>query len=131
MTVITLKLSNVIFDGYTPRQKRDNVRFLHGMGLFLLTMLFIFAPSRSFARYFVLGLYIVFAVLYKAYGACWVTEVEKTHMNTSAGAVLDPILALLGIPRTKESREVVTGVGYLFSILLMSCLMLRDMFGVY
>ena len=131
MTVITLKVSNVIFDGYTPRQKRDNVRFLHGMSLFLLTMLFIFAPSRSFARYFVLALYIVFAILYKIYGSCWVTEVEKAHHTTSIGGVLDPALALLGIPRTKESREVVTGVGYLFSILLMSCLSIRDMFGVY
>jgi hypothetical protein len=131
MTVITLKLSNVLFDGYTPKQKRDNVRFLHGMTLFLLTMLFIFAPSRSFARYVVLGLYIVFAVLYKVYGACWVTEVEKAHRSTSVGGVLDPALSLLGIPRTKESREVVTGVGYLFSILLMFCLTVRDMFGVY
>jgi hypothetical protein len=65
------------------------------------------------------------------YGACWVTEVEKAHHSTSVGGVLDPALSLLGIPRTKESREVVTGVGYLFSILLMACLMLRDMFGVY
>jgi len=131
MTVITLKLSNVLFNGYTPKQKRDNVRFLHGMTLFLLTMLFIFAPSRSFARYFVLGLYIVFAVLYKIYGACWVSEVEKIHLNTSIGGVMDPALSLLGIPKTKESREIVTGIGYLFSILLMSCLMLRDLFGVY
>ena len=131
MTTITLQLSNVVFDGYTPKQKRDNVRFLHGMTLFLLTILFIFSPSRSFARYFVLGLYIAFAALYKIYGSCWVSDVEKTYYNKSYGAVLDPALSLLGIPRTKETREVVTGVGYLFSILLMSCLMIRDMFGVY
>lgn len=131
MTVITLKLSNILFDGYTSKQKRDNVRFLHGMTLFLLTMLFIFAPSRSFARYLVLSLYILFAVLYRIYGACWVTEVEKAHHNTSVGGVLDPALSLLGIPRTSQSREIVTGIGYLFSILLMFCLMIRDLFGVY
>ena len=131
MTVITLKLSNVLFDGYTPKQKRDNVRFLHGMTLFMLTMLFIFAPSRSFARYLVLGLYIAFAILYIIYGSCWVTDVESKLHNTSPGAVLDPVLSLLGIPKTKETRQVVVGVGYLFSILLMSCLVIRDMFGVY
>ncbi len=131
MTVITLKLSNVLFDGYTPKQKRDNVRFLHGMTLFLLTILFIFAPSRSFTRYLVLGLYIAFAMLYIIYGSCWVTDVESKLHNTSPGAVLDPVLSLLGIPKTKETRQVVVGVGYLFSILLMSCLVIRDMFGVY
>ena len=131
MTVITLKLSNIVFDGYTPKQKRDNVRFLHGMTLFLLTMLFIFSPSRSFARYLVLGLYIAFAALYVIYGSCWVTDVESKLHNTTQGAVLDPVLSLLGIPKTKETRQVVVGVGYLFSILLMSCLAIRDMFGVY
>jgi hypothetical protein len=131
MTVITLKLSNVLFDGYTPKQKRDNVRFLHGMTLFLLTMLFIFAPSRSFARYLVLGLYIAFAMLYVVYGSCWVSDVESKLHNTAPGAVLDPVLSLLGIAKTKETRQVVVGVGYIFSILLMSCLIIRDMFGVY
>jgi hypothetical protein len=131
MTVITLKLSNVLFNGYTPKQKRDNVRFLHGMTLFLLTMLFIFAPSRSFARYLVLGLYIAFAMLYVVYGSCWVSDVESRLHNTTPGAVLDPVLSLLGIAKTKETRQVVVGVGYIFSILLMSCLIIRDMFGVY
>lgn len=131
MTNATFQLSEFLFAGYTPRQKRDNVRFIHGMILFLLTMLFIFAPSRSFARYLVLGLYISFAVLYYVYGSCWVSDVEAKLHNTSNGGVLDPALSLLGIPRTKETRAVVTGTGYLFSILLMTCLIIRDMFGVY
>lgn len=131
MVITTLKLSNTIFDGYTPKQKRDNVRFLHGMTLFLLTMLFIFAPSRSFARYLVLSLYLAFAGLYIMYGSCWVTDVESKLHDTSPGAVLDPVLSLLGTPKTKETRQVVVGVGYIFSILLMFCLIIRDMFGVY
>lgn len=131
MTNATFQLSEFLFEGYTPRQKRDNVRFVHGLTLVLFTLLFIFAPSRSVGRYLALTFFVVVAFLYKYYGSCWVTDVETKLYEKSSGAILDPVLSLLGIPRTKESREIVVGVGYLFVIILMGCLAIRDMFGVY
>lgn len=131
MTNATFQLSEFLFEGYTPRQKRDNIRFVHGLTLIIFTLLFIFAPSRSFGRYLAFTFFVAVAFLYKYYGSCWVTDVEERSYNKSSGAILDPVLSLIGIPRTKESREIVVGVGYLFVIILMSCLVVRDMFGVY
>ena len=131
MTNATFQLSEFLFEGYTPRQKHDNIRFVHGLTLIIFTLLFIFAPSRSFGRYLAFTFFVGVAFLYKYYGSCWVSDVEKRTYNKSNGAILDPVLSLIGIPRTKESREIVVGVGYLFVIILMSCLVVRDMFGVY
>ena len=131
MTNATFQLSEFLFVGYTPKQKRDNIRFVHGMTLIIFTLLFIFAPSRSFGRYLALSFFVTVAFLYKHYGSCWVSDVESKTYNKSNTGVLDALLSLLGIAKTKESREIVTGVGYFFAIILMSCLAIRDMFGVY
>lgn len=124
-------LADIFFPHCTPKQKRDNIRFFHGMIIFGLAMMFIFAPSRSFARYLILVLYIVFALLYYFLGDCWVAVVEREVYKKGNAAVLDSLLSLLGVPRNIYNQYMITGVAYVFSNLLLGCLMIRDMFGVY
>ena len=124
---------DTVFSHCTPKQKRDNLKFIHGMGVLFLAIAFIFSPSRSFIRYGILGLYLTFASFYAILGDCWVSRVEQDLFKTKHDppAVLDPILTLIGIPKNVESRETTTRIAYLFTIILLSCLMIRDIFGVY
>jgi hypothetical protein len=120
------------FPGYTPLQKRNNVRFLHGMTVFLMALFFIFAPARSYARYAIFGLYSLFIFLYVTLGDCWVYHVEQEYFKVEHDAgVLEPLVHLLGLPNEPVVHNVITGVGYAFVGFLSICLMIRDSFGVY
>jgi hypothetical protein len=120
------------FPGYTPLQKRNNVRFLHAMTVFLMALLFIFAPARSYVRYGIFGLYCLFIFLYVTLGDCWVYHVEQEYFKTENDAgVLSPLVDLLGLPNEPVVQDVITGVGYSFVALLSVCLLIRDSFGVY
>ena len=122
-----------IFSHCTPKEKRDNLRFIHGLVVLFLAITFIFSPSRSFIRYGILGLYIILASFYAILGSCWVSQVENDLFKTKHDppTVIDPVLTLIGIPKTKETRETTTRIAYLFAIIILMCLMIRDVFGVY
>jgi hypothetical protein len=70
-------------------------------------------------------------LLYFILGDCWVSQVENELSKESTSGILDNILSLLGIPKNKYTRSMVTGLSYLYAIFLMSCLMFRDLFGIY
>lgn len=128
----TVSIVNFVFKDYTNKQKRENVRFLHGMTVFLLGFFIIFAPSRSWQRILSFGLYILFIVLYIALGDCWVYHVEQEFFEVKEdGGVLTPLRDLLGLPDDEQTKKVFTSVGYFFVFLIGSCLMVRDSFGVY
>jgi hypothetical protein len=122
---------DIVFLNHTPKQKREALRFIHGMVLFCFALLFIFAPSRSFARYIVLTFYIGSGLLYYFLGDCWVSVVEREYHKKGKSGVLDPVLTLLGYPITSEYQYMVTSVGYILSNFMLLCLMIRDLFGVY
>lgn len=124
---------DIAFSHCTPKEKRDNLKFIHGMVVLFLAIVFIFSPSRSFTRYGILGLYVTFASLYATLGDCWVSRVEQDLFKTKRDppGVLDPILTLIGIPKNTESRETTTRIAYLFTIILLLFLSIRDLFGVY
>ena len=128
----TISIVDSFFPGYTNQQKRNNVRFIHGMTVFLLALLFIFSPSKSSIRYSIFGLYLLFIVLYISLGDCWVYKVEQEYFQTKNDAgVLEPLVHLLGLPNEPIVQEVITGVGYAFVMFLIVCLMIRDSFGIY
>lgn len=129
----TRTATDSLFSHCTPKEKRDNLKFIHGMIVLFLAIIFIFSPSRSFTRYFILGLYVTFASLYATLGDCWVSRVEQDLFKTKNNppGVLDPILTLIGIPKTVESRETTTRISYLFTIIILLCLTIRDVFGIY
>jgi hypothetical protein len=128
----TISIVDSFFPGYTPLQKRNNVRFLHGMTVFLMALFFIFAPARSYTRYGIFGLYCFFIFLYVTLGDCWVYHVEKEYFEVKNDAgVLAPLVDLLGLPNEPVVQDVITGVGYTFVALLSVCLLIRDSFGVY
>lgn len=124
---------DIAFSHCTPKEKRDNLKFIHGLIVLFLAITFIFSPSRSFIRYFILGLYATFATFYAILGDCWVSRVEQELFKSKNDppGVLDPILTLIGIPKNTESRETTTRIAYLFTIILLFCLTIRDLFGVY
>ena len=126
-------LANFTFPHCTPKQKRDNVKFIHGLSVLFMASLFIFAPSRSFSRYFALAIYILFAGLYALFGDCWVSQVEKEIFSKSDNppAVLDPIITLIGLPKNKETRELTTRISYFFMIVILAMLTIRDIIGYY
>ena len=127
----TLALVNSVFQNHTARQKRESVQFLHGLIVLLLLFIFIFSPSRSYIRISAFSLYILFMVLYFILGDCWVSLVENELTKESTSGVLDNILSMLGVPKNKHTRVIVTGLSYLYAIFLMGCIMFRDLFGVY
>ena len=127
----TLALVNSVFQNHTSKQKRESVQFLHGLVVLFLLFIFIFSPSRSYIRIGAFSLYILFMVLYFILGDCWVSLVENELTKESTSGVLDNILSMLGVPKIKHTRIIVTGLSYLYAIFLMSCLMFRDVFGVY
>jgi hypothetical protein len=128
----TIGIVDSFFPGYTPLQKRNNVRFIHAMTVFLMALFFIFAPARSYARYAIFGLYSLFIFLYVTLGDCWVYHVEQEYFKTENDAgVLAPLVDLLGLPNEPVVQDVITGVGYAFVGLLSFCIMIRDSFGVY
>lgn len=131
MKTSTMLLVNLVFRNHTPIQKRESVQFLHGMTVLVLLFIFIYSPSKSYIRLIVFTLYILFMVLYFILGDCWVSQVENELTNESSSGVLDNVLSVLGIPKNEHTRPMFTGLSYLYAIFLMSCLMFRDIFGVY
>ena len=127
----TMLLVNLVFRNHTPAQKRESVQFLHGITLLILLFIFIYSPSKSYTRVAVFVVYILFMVLYFILGDCWVSQVENELTNESNSGVLDNVLSILGIPKNEHTRPMFTGMSYLYAIFLMSCLIFRDMFGVY
>ena len=128
----TVAIANILFSGYTDKQKRDNVRFLHGMTILFLSLLFVFAPSRSWARLASFGLYMIFIILYIVLGECWVYLVEKEFLEVEEdGGILAPLRDLLGLPHDPMTSRVFTSLGYFFAFFIGSCLLLRDSFGIY
>lgn len=129
----TRGLADAVFLHCTPKQKRDNVKFIHGMAVLLIAVAFIFAPSRSLFRYAMLGIYIFAATMYATFGDCWISQVEKEIFSTKSDppAVLDPIITLVGMPKTKENREITTRASYFFTIVILIFLSIRDIIGVY
>ncbi len=129
----TKGLVEFVFDGYTPKQKRDNVRFLHGVIPVCLVLMFIFSPSRSHARLFVIGCFVVFTTLFFTLKDCWVSLVETEYVeqeNDDLG-VVGPLINLVGSEITKESRKLTTAIAYIYTFALMTLLTVRDMYGVY
>jgi hypothetical protein len=128
----TIHLVDTVLPGYSPQQKRNNVRFVHSMTVFLMALLFIFAPARSSLRYGIFGMYCFFIFLYIALGDCWVYHVEQEYFQVENDAgVLSPLVDLLGLPNEPIVQDVITGVGYAFVAFLTVCLLIRDSFGVY
>jgi hypothetical protein len=128
----TVSLVNTLFPGYTDKQKRDNVRFLHGMSVFALGMFFLFAPSRSWQRILAFLLYMIFIVLYIVLGDCWVYHVEQEFFHVEEdGGVLTPLRDLLGLPDDENTKRVFTSLGYFFVCFVGSCILIRDSFGIY
>jgi hypothetical protein len=127
----TLLLVDLVFQHHTPRQKRESVQFLHGLIVLILLFIFVYAPSCSYIRKTVFFVYISFMVLYFILGDCWVSQVENELTKESNSGVLDNILSIIGIPKNKHTRAIITGISYLYAIFLMSCLMFRDLFGTY
>ncbi len=128
----TISVANLVFQGYSNKQKRDNVRFLHSMTIFLLAMLFIFAPSRSWARILSFSLYILFIILYVTLGDCWVYVVENEFEKVeNDGGILTPLRTLLGFPEDEYTQRIFTSLGYFFACFIGSCFMVRDSFGIY
>ena len=131
----TKDLAEFLFNGYTTKQKRDNIRFLHGMTLFCLVMLFIFSPSRSWARWIVIGCFGVFVTLYITLKDCWISLVENEYESEDTKednqGVLIPMLNLTGHPITDESKIMVTSISYFYTIAIMLLLTLRYCYGIY
>jgi len=127
----TLSLVNLVFQSHTQKQKRESIQFLHGLTILVLLFIFLFSPSCSYVRLTVFCIYISFMLLYFILGDCWVSQVENELSKESTSGILDNILSLLGIPKNKHTRSMVTGLSYLYAIFLMSCLMFRDLFGIY
>ena len=128
----TVSLANCVFSGYSNKQKRDNVRFIHGMTVFALGMFFLFSPSRSWQRILSFSLYLVFILLYVILGDCWVYHVENEFFSEeNDGGVLTPLRNLLGLPDDENTKRVFTSVGYFFVCFIGSCIMIRDSFGIY
>jgi hypothetical protein len=127
----TLSLVNLVFQSHTQKQKRESIQFLHGLTILVLLFIFLFSPSCSYVRLTVFCIYISFMLLYFILGDCWVSQVENELSKESTSGILDNILSLLGIPKNKYTRSMVTGLSYLYAIFLMSCLMFRDLFGIY
>ena len=129
---ISVSIVNVLFSGYTDRQKRDNVRFIHGMVVLALGMFFLFSPSRSWQRIVAFSIYMLFIVLYVVLGDCWMYHVEKEFFEVEEdGGVLAPLRDLLGLPDDENTKRVFTTLGYFFVCFIGSCLMIRDSFGIY
>lgn len=129
----TKGLVEFIFDGYTPQQKRDNVRFIHGLVPVCLVLMFIFSPSRSYARLLVIGCFVVFTTLFFTLKDCWVSLVEEDYIKqeeTDLG-VVGPLINLVGGDVTRESRKLTTAIAYIYTFGLMALLTVRDMYGVY
>ena len=131
----TKDLAEFLFNGYTTKQKRDNIRFLHGMVLFCLVMVFIFSPSRSWARWIVIGFFALFITLYITLKECWISVVENEYgseeMKEDNEGVLIPMLNLTGHPITPETKTLVTSIAYIYTIGIMFLLTLRDCYGIY
>lgn len=122
---------NSVFQHHTQKQKRESIQFLHGLTVLILLFIFVYSPSCSYVRIIVFCTYISFMLLYFILGDCWVSQVENELTKESTSGVLDNILSMLGIPKNKHTRPMVTGLSYLYAIFLMACLMFRDLFGVY
>ena len=122
-----------VFDGYTAKQKRDNVRFVHGMIPVCLVLMFIFSPSRSHARLFVIGCFVIFTTLFFTLKDCWVSLVETEYVDEEQDdlGVVGPLINLVGSEITKESRKLTTAIAYIYTFGLMTLLTVRDMYGVY
>lgn len=128
----TIQLTNTLFYGYNDTQKRNNVRFLHSTVVYSLAILFLFAPSRSWARILSYSLYILFIGLYIILGNCWVYEVENSFEKVEDDAgVLGPLRDLLGFPHDAQTKRIFTSLGYFFVCLTGTMLLLRDSFGIY
>lgn len=129
----TKGLVEFVFDGYTPKQKRDNVRFLHGVIPVCLVLMFIFSPSRSYARLLVIGSFIVFTTLFFTLKDCWVSIVEIGYVEEEKNdiGVVGPLINLVGSDITKETRRLTTAIAYIYTFGLMTLLTVRDMYGVY
>lgn len=129
----TKGLVEFVFDGYTPQQKRDNIRFIHGVIPVCLVLMFIYSPSRSYARLFVIGCFVVFTTLFFVLKDCWVSLVETEYVEqeeTDIG-VVGPLINLVGAQITKESRKLTTAIAYIYTFALMTLLTVRDMYGIY
>lgn len=128
----TVAIANRLFSGYTDKQKRDNVRFIHGMTILFLSLFFLFAPSRSWARLVSFAIYMLFIILYIVLGDCWVYHVEKEFFEVEEdGGILAPLRDLLGLPHDPMTSRVFTSLGYFFAFFIGSCILLRDSFGIY
>jgi len=129
----TRGLADFLFTHCTPKQKRDNVKFIHGMLVLLIAVAFIFSPSRSLFRYSMLGCYVFFATMYATFGDCWVSQVEREIFSTKSDppGVLDPVITILGMPKNKDNREITTRASYFFTIIILLFLTVRDIIGVY
>ena len=128
----TIHLVNIVFQNYTNTQKRNNVRFLHSTAVFLLALLFVFAPSRSWARILSYSLYLLFISLYCWLGNCWIYEVESSFLEVEEDpGVLGPLRDLLGVPHDTQTKRIFTSIGYFFVFLTGSMLLIRDCFGIY
>ena len=127
----TTVLINLVFRNHTPTQKRESIQFLHGMIVLILLFVFIYSPSKSYIRFAVFTMYISFMLTYFIFGDCWLSQVENDLTNESSSGIFDNILSVLGIPKNEHTRPMFTGLSYLYAIFLMSCIMFRDVFGVY
>lgn len=128
----TKGIVETIFDGYTPKQKRENIQFLHGLFVFCLVMIFVFSPSRSSARWIIIGLFSFFIFLYICFKDCWVSVVESEYdVEGSYSGPLGAMINLTGTPITKETKDLTTSIAYVYTISLMLVLTLRDFYGIY
>jgi hypothetical protein len=132
LITITKRIVETVFDGYTPKQTRENIQFLHGLFVFCLVLIFVFSPARSWARWTVIGLFSVFIFLYICFKDCWVSVVEYDYdTEGDYSGPLGPMINLTGTPITKETKDLTTSIAYVYTISLMVVLTLRDFYGIY
>ena len=129
----TKGFAEFVFEGYTPRQKRDNIRFIHALVPCCLILMFIFSPSRSYARLLVIGFFMIFTTLFFTLKDCWVSLVEEEYIDQEDSdlGVVGPLINLVGANITKETRKLTTAIAYIYTMVLIFLLTIRDMYGIY
>ena len=126
----TIGLFDILLYNHNPKQKAIALRFIHGLFLILLLILFIFSPGRSVLRYFALSIFIFLISMYFYFGSCWWTVVEQHHNKTDDN-VMDVLITLIGLDINDYTRETITRTIYLMCFFFGLFLIIRDIIGIY
>jgi hypothetical protein len=87
----------------TPKEAGYLLYRMHITGVFLLPTVFLFV---SFMRIPILCFWIPVFIYHLRYRKCPITKIER-RLHGEDITVLDPVLQLIGIPVTRESRDFI------------------------